>query len=102
MRIAVVVLDVHFLPFGKFGCELERKAGKPSLDPAYKNFKGQDKLLEGKPVRMWILRKSVDVKIWCKRTDALMSVNQFLILRRMELQEYKALLLNQTLSYSEA
>lgn len=67
-----------------------------------RNFKGHDKLLEGKPVRMLILRKSVDVKIQCKRTDALMLVNQFLVLRRMELQEHKALLLNQTLSYSEA
>lgn len=65
-------------------------------------FKGQDKLLEGKSVRMLILRKPVDVKIQGKRTDALMLVNQFLVLRWMELQEYKALLLNQTLSYSEA
>lgn len=65
-------------------------------------FKGQDNLLEGKSVRMLILRKSVDVKIQSKRTDALMLVNQFLVLRWMELQGYKALLLNQTLSYSEA
>lgn len=65
-------------------------------------FKGQDELLEGKSVRMLILKKSVDVKIQCRKTDALMLVNQFLVLRWLELQEYKALLLNQTLSYSEA
>lgn len=65
-------------------------------------FKGQYKLLEGKSVRTWILRKSVDAKIQCKRTDALMLVNRFLVLGWRELWEHKALLLNQTLSYSEA
>lgn len=65
-------------------------------------FKGQDKLLEGKSIRMLVLRKSVDVKIQCQRTDALMLVNPLLVIRWNELQEYKVLLLNHTLSYSEA
>lgn len=102
MRITVIVLDAHFLPFGKFCCELMRKAGKPFSDSVKRIFKGQDKLLEGKSVRMLVLRKSVDVKIQCQRTDALMLVNPLLVLRWNELQEYKVLLLNHTLSYSEA
>lgn len=53
-------------------------------------FKGQDKLLEGKSVRMGIF----DAKIQYKRMEALMLANQFLVLRWMELQEYKELLLN--------
>lgn len=32
MHITAIVLDAHFLPFGKFCCELKREAGKPFSD----------------------------------------------------------------------
>lgn len=34
VRVSVIVLDAHFLPFGKFCCELKREAGKPFSDSA--------------------------------------------------------------------
>lgn len=34
VRVSVIVLDAHFLPFGKFCCELKREAGNPFSDSA--------------------------------------------------------------------
>lgn len=84
---------MHTFPFWQVLQWTQEETRKAVLRFYLKEFLVQDKLLEGKYIRMLVLKKSVSVKFQYKRRDVLMLVNQLLVLRWMELQEYTLLLI---------